>query len=231
MRALSAALALCLIACGGPAQSREGEVLRRQKAQLEQQVVQLNGQLQKMSGEMSALKDRLRLAEQRAGMAPFRPVSLKPLDHGRVDLGKATLVAHTSDRGRKQKIMQHLGRPRGVVLAFWATWCKPCTTPQELAHLKQLQIELEQVNGALVSMAVDDLKKVKADPRAPQWVYPLWQRDEAHVKLTPRSLIERAGMGLPLFLVVDGEGQVRWWRNAPLDEGVIEEMITAVARM
>jgi thiol-disulfide isomerase/thioredoxin len=115
------------------------------------------------------------------------------------------------------------------VISFWATWCKPCTTPEELVLIGQLQRELGAASVGFLNLAVDDLSKVRGDARAPGWVYPVWQADDAHIELLPEAFIRKSGLGLPLFLVVDGRGVPRFWRNRNLDLAGVEELV-ALAR-
>lgn len=232
MRWLAGGALTLLVACGAPAQSRQPDPQKVRADALARQVDDLKAEIGRMRSEMAGLRARLEVAEARAGIAPFSPRQLKPLEGAQVKLGKAAWIEGPNDRGRKQQITAQIGPHRGSVLAFWATWCQPCTSPEELAHLRHLQGELAKVDGALISLAVDErVSEVLGDPRAQGWVYPFWYRPDGHLKLIPRALVEQAGVGLPLFLVLDEAGNVLWWHNATLDESVIEEMVTAVARM
>ena len=76
-------------------------------------------------------------------------------------------------------------------------------------------------------MAIDDLTKVQEDPRASNWLYPLWQRNDGHVEMLPQSFVSAVGLGLPLFVVVSPSGMMRHYRNAPLDADVIREIVDA----
>ena len=63
-----------------------------------------------------------------------------------------------------------------VVVAFWASWCKPCK--REMPLLDQLHTELDQSRGRVLAVSVD--------------------RDPARAK----RFVEASGLDLPIF--VDG---------------------------
>ena len=119
----------------------------------------------------------------------------------------------------------------GALVAFWATWCKPCTTPDELHRLERLRRELADQGADLVFFSVDEtMATVTGDPRAGTWLYPLWQRDNGHLEMLPRPWVQSQGVDLPLMLVVAPDGKVSWARKGALDDDATRDLLTAVRR-
>jgi thiol-disulfide isomerase/thioredoxin len=192
----------------------------------------LRSRLEEMRSAHDTLSARLDLAEQRLGVAPFRSNKVHVLPAPlHLDLPNASRLEHPEAPARRTNLRQHLATQRGTIIAFWATWCVPCTSDEELAHLQVLQQELRQHDADLLSMAIDELDKVRADPRASRWIRPLWHLIDGHLELPPREFIQRVGINLPLFLVVDSEGRVHAYVNRKLDDETVEDLITAVMRL
>ena len=194
----------------------------------------LNGdrarEIKALEGEIAALKARLRATEVRTGLVPFAEKVLKPLQltERKLTWIDGVETRHFNDRGKKKKLQRHLKGFDGAVISFWATWCVPCTSAQELAHLARLQTALRREGATLVSISVDTLEKVHADERAPRWVYPYWQREDAHLEMLPRAFVQKVGVGLPLFLVVTPSGEVHYFLNTALTDESVEELVDAV---
>lgn len=212
-----------LLACGGTTKAkappRTDPRVAQQMAALEQRVVRLEAAL-------NQTRARLDRAEQRLGLRPFDPQSLRQASGGALNLGKAKRLAKPGGRASTRSLKQHVAEGRGAVFALWATWCKPCIADAELAHLRDLRASLPK-DVPLINVACDGIDKVKAHAKADRWLYPLWQKNDGHIDLLPKRFIDQNGLGLPLFVVVDAQGQMRWWRNAALSDGVIDELITA----
>lgn len=181
---------------------------------------------------LEASRRRVALLERRLGVGAFTP---KELLRGEADwrlaLPSVRYVAGQGAKAQRARLGKLLAGHRAVVLGYWATWCKPCTSPEELAQLDELAKALQPYNVALHSLAVDSLDKVLADPRAATWRYPLLQRDDGHLDTLPQALVQRAGLGLPLFVVVDATGRVHWVRKGRLSPEVVSELVTAAARV
>lgn len=206
------------------------ELMRYQQQvnDLESELQDTRRELSSAQNDLSASNRRLEFAETRLGVRPFRPSVLRPGQRGWVfDAGRTTLLRRPGDRGQKVDLGRYAQHFRGYVVAYWATWCKPCTTPEEIRHLSHLQRGLEAGGSALFGVAIDGLKTVKQHARADDWYYPIWHHKDAHIEWLPKAFIDRAGLGLPLFLVVDRRGQILFWHNRPLDAQSIEELTTA----
>jgi thiol-disulfide isomerase/thioredoxin len=223
---------LLLTACGAsaPAPARASSDEEDPLAAAQRQVQSLTQQLQSLQTENAALRARLDAAEQRLGLVPYRPAALKPLqgDGRALEAGGDSLyVGEAGGRPAKRNLAKTLGSADVTVVSFWATWCGPCTSDAELEHLRHLETQLARHGVGLVSLAVDEVAKVQGHAKADRWLYPLWQRQDGHLKMLPRALMEKVGVGLPVFLVVDRAGQVAWYRNQALDEAAVGELVTA----
>lgn len=216
--------------CGGASESTRDPnaitLTRQQLSDLEAAA----SKVQSLQSEISALRARLAQVEMRTGLRRLDTSELKaPPGSIRIAPAKAQVVASAGARPRKGNLADHLQRYSGYVLSFWATWCKPCIADEELAHLEQLKRELSRQNIELVSVAIDDLGKVRRHKKASRWLYPLWFKKDGHIEWLPRSFVEHVGLGLPLFLVVSPDGQVRYWRNNKLDDAAVQDIVTSTS--
>ena len=234
---LARALALVgLVALAGAlngckAQSRpDPELLRYQSqvSELESELRDTRRELSTANDRLQNSKHRLQFAETRLGLRPFRARVLRDgSPHWQLNAREVTLLRRPGDRGQRVDLGRYARHFGGYVVAYWATWCKPCTTPEEIRNLEALQKELEAGGSALFGVAIDGLRKVQRHARANDWYYPIWQHKDAHIEWLPKAFIDKAGLGLPLFLVVDRVGRIRYWHNRPLDHDSIDELVTA----
>ncbi len=183
-------------------------------------------ELARLKAENAALAAALGELEGRwamaTGAAEFRPKTLSAGERDRLKLPSLHCVDAPDHRGERRPA------PTGrLVLTFWATWCKPCTTPDELLQLRALASRLARFGVPLLSLSADPLATVRSDPRAATWVYPYWQLEDAHLELLPQAFIQRRGLGLPLTLVLDGGRAVRWVRDGALGPDVLDELVLA----
>lgn len=190
----------------------------------------LEGQIAALERERQALTAAVEVANQRLGLAPFAPAGLERGDFT-VKLPDALRVDGRAQKPRKASLARAVGDARrGLVLAYWATWCKPCTSDEELARLAKLRAELATQGAELAFLAIDGIDKVLSDPRADRWLYPLWQRDQGHLEMLPEAFVRRGGLDLPLMLVVGKGGRVSWVRRGALDDDAARDLLTAVIR-
>lgn len=193
-------------------------------------VAPLEARIAALQAIEAELRASLLVAQQRLRLAPFEPTTLTRADFA-PKLGDAQRLDARDGKARRQPLGKRLGdSARGLVVAFWATWCKPCTSPEELARLGRLKADLAAQGAELVFMAIDELDKVVADPRAGTWLYPLWQRDDGHIAMLPEAFVRAEGLDLPMMLVVAKDGHVRWVRKGALDDRSASEILTAVIR-
>ncbi len=211
----------------------EVEIKRSELTRLREtaaRVAPLEAQLEALQAQHRQTLAALELAEVRLRLRPFSPSALVRADFKPKLVDAARLEARDG-RAKKTSLAKALeASERGLVVAYWATWCKPCTTPDELERMKRLRSELAAQGADLVFLAVDGLDEVVADPRAGGWLYPLWQRDDGHIDMLPESYVRAQGLELPLMLVVPKSGQVRWVRKGALDDDAERDLLTAVIR-
>ena len=72
-----------------------------------------------------------------------------------------------------------------------------------------------------------DLQTLQGDARLPDFFYPIWQSKDAHIQWLPKAFIDKVGLGLPLFVVVSGDGQMRYWHASALNPKAHRELVTA----
>ena len=215
--------------CAGPQSGLAGmnpaEKAELQTAQAE--VKTLRAEMARLAAQLTAMSERLAAAEQRTGLRPVAGRWLKPLAAGtRFLAGAATVIDGPDDRGKQRNLAKYTRSTKGYVVALWATWCKPCTSREELALLHKLQPQLRQRGVELVSILVDDLDQARGHALAQRWIYPLWFVKSAHTQWLPEALI-RQGLSLPVFLVVSPEGEARYWAAGKLDEAAVRDLVAA----
>ncbi|MCA9542116.1 MAG: redoxin domain-containing protein [Myxococcales bacterium] len=221
-------IALSLILLAAPALADDEEEMAAQIAQQHQQIAALQEQLDHARQQVQQLTAEVDLTETRLGLRAFRPRIIKRMEGGLTwKPGKVMVVERPGARARKDDLGKFASGQRGYVVSLWATWCKPCTTPEEIAATGRLKAELERMGSTLVGVAVDDLKKITTHARANEWHHPIWQRENAHIEWLPKAFIDRVGLGLPLFLVATGDGRLLYWHASPLTDEVQRELITA----
>ena len=102
-------------------------------------------------------------------------------------------------------------RGQVLLLNMWATWCPPCRW--EMPHLQSLHEELRDQGLAVVGVSVD---APSAERQVRQFL------DELGIDfLILRDPQERGhrlfgGYGLPMTVIIDGEGVLRWRHMGPV---------------
>ncbi len=221
---------MAIVGCGAPPQNIPAGTVWLSKAE-HSRLTAAASRVSTLESQLATVQTRLKHIEQRVGLAALDGTQLKPL-RGNNSLrfaGKASFVGQHGDRGRKRDMAQYLQQFNGYVVAYWATWCVPCISDEELVSLRKLQGQLRKHNIELVSIAVDGLDKVQRHRKAPRWLYPFWQRNDAHLEMLPRSFMSKVGVGLPLFLVVSRDGRIRYFYNRKLDSAAIRDLVSATA--
>jgi thiol-disulfide isomerase/thioredoxin len=193
----------------------EGEVMRERISIMEESLKMLQASLHKV--------------EARTGLAAYTPKRLVPMAGGPqpASLGDVTWIARRGDRPKKRSLAKVVRSSRAVIFTFWATWCVPCISDEELAHLRELKRQLARHDVTVIPMAIDDLDKVLTHSKASQWVYPLWFHKGGHIEILPQRFIEKSGMGLPLFAVVAPDGRIHYTYQRKLDDELVEELVDA----
>ncbi|PIE20308.1 MAG: hypothetical protein CSA66_00725 [Proteobacteria bacterium] len=232
--ALAGALGSC--ASSGPVEPDLGPdgviVTRQQLASLEglaDQVEALRAQIGAVKADNAALRQRVGELEVRAGLRPFRPKTLARMT-GRMVMPDALRVDRVGARGRRASLGRHLAGSKGLVMAYWATWCVPCVADDELTQLRELRRQLKPHGVELVTMAIDDLAAVQRHRKSGQWLYPLWQRSQGHFAMLPESFVKSHGVNLPLFVVVSPSGEAQWYREGALTHEAVSDLVNAALR-
>ncbi|MGK0359030.1 MAG: hypothetical protein ACI9U2_001326 [Bradymonadia bacterium] len=215
-----------LLACGGATKAQAPR--RGPDPAVAQKMNAMEQRIQRLEQALRQANARLDRAEQRLGLRPFAPQGLRRGANDALSLGTAKMLVKQGGKARTRSLKDHVGEGRGAVFALWATWCIPCIADDELAHLRDLRESLP-ADFPLINVACDGIDKVNAHVKASEWLYPLWQKNDGHIDLLPQSFIEKNGLGLPLFVVVGPDGTMKWWRNASLSDGVVDEIITAAS--
>jgi thiol-disulfide isomerase/thioredoxin len=204
----------------------------QERARFEQAAVEAEAMRKRMAGmeeRLKTLQAKLHKVEARTGLTPFTPKRLVPMVGGPqpASMGEVTWIARRGDRPKKRSLAKVVGSARAVIFSFWATWCVPCISDEELTHLRELKRQLARHDVTVIPMAIDDLGKVLTHAKAGQWVYPLWFQKGGHIELLPQRFIEKSGMGLPLFAVVAPDGRIHYTYQRKLDDELVEELVDA----
>ena len=126
----------------------------------------------------------------------------------------------TDLEGRQQSLSQYRGKV--VLLNFWATWCKPCTT-----EMPAMQATFDKLRGkGFVVLAVNELEddeKVRAHIREYKHTFPVLMDRENRVA-------NLYGVyGLPVSVFIDEAGVVQAYiKGGLLTEQKIEDEIARI---
>ena len=193
------------------------------------QVPRLAEDLAGLKTEMGMLRSRLGPIEQRTGLASLKSKKLQRLNTAdrTVTLWEGSYLEYPGAKPKKRRLKRHVEGFQGYVVAFWATWCVPCISDEELEHLRHMQRLLQRKGVDLVSVAIDDLPLVRSHKKASKWLYPLWHKDDGHVGMLPQGFVRQVGVNLPLFLVVSNEGEICEFYNQKLDPISVRDIVTA----
>lgn len=192
----------------------------------------LKRELEVVRAELRTLRGQVVTLMKRAGLIRSGSQSIKKMrGNPTVKLGDAIRVDARLAKGKRYALKNLLKAYDGLVISFWATWCVPCISDEELKHLRELRNQLNRHGFGLVSVAVDDLNKVIQHPKAAKWLYPLYFQKDAHIEMVSKQFVQEHGMGLPLFLMVSKTGKIHMFRNNKLDNDAVDEIINAMLGM
>lgn len=117
------------------------------------------------------------------------------------------------------------GKP--TIVAFWATWCKPCIA--ELTNIAEEYGEWQQESGVkLVAISIDDARnaaKVAPLVRGKGWEYAVYLDQNQDLK---RALNVN---NVPHTFLLNGAGEIVWQHNAYQegDEAHLRELVKQLA--
>lgn len=221
--------------CGNNAEvTRSQADATRLRAELKQErgeIQKLKARLAKMERSLLGLEARLTPHLQRSGDKAFSGGSISRASGARLDSRSALVVENADDRAKKRKSADAFSKRSATVIGFWATWCKPCVADEELSHMRQMRERLRVYQSDFINILIDDVDKARNHSKANKWIYPLWFVEDGHMNMLPRSLVQRVGLGLPFFLVVDATGAVRWFHKGKLTDAVVDDLVTAAVKV
>jgi peroxiredoxin len=122
------------------------------------------------------------------------------------------------------KTFNNDGKP--FVIAFWATWCKPCIT--ELTAMNDVYEDWQDETGIkIITVSIDDSRNARKVPsfvRGRGWDYEVYVDENSDF---------RRAMSVnnpPHTFLVDGKGNIVWEHNgyAPGDE---EELLKQIKKL
>ena len=224
------------VICAGCASLQTAQDNRNEIVELRAQIDALEPKLRRVADlelRVVELTRQVDALNKRLGRRRVRPQSkVEKVDAvGAMKLVSKTYMTGVGDRGQKRSLRDALQRYDGVVVGYWATWCKPCISDEELNHLRTLRASLSAANVALVSLAIDDLSDVQGHAKADRWLYPLWHGVDAHMDMLPKRFIEKVGLGLPLFVVASRDGRIRYFYKDKLTTRAVRDLVRVASRL
>jgi thiol-disulfide isomerase/thioredoxin len=171
------------------------------------------------------LKNDLLKTHMTLAYKPLKIDSLQQIpSQMKIPKGKARFLSDQSAKVQKKSLRKYI-KGKVSLFAFWATWCKPCVSTEEQQFLRQLQDRLIPYHIPLISVGVDAWKKLNS--KRAHWYYPLWHWEDLHFQSVPKRIMQKVGLGLPLFILRNPNGSVEWIHTKILDQRVVDELVMA----
>jgi peroxiredoxin len=128
--------------------------------------------------------------------------------------GKAVNVATLAQTGQQ------------VIIAFFATWCKPCL--QELKTIDEFYADWQEETGVkLVAISIDDARsasKVKPHVDGNGWEYEVYLDQNQDLKRAMNVV------NVPHTFLINGKGEIVWQHTSYVD-GSEEELFELVQKI
>lgn len=240
MTPMTALLILINLTAEAHAEPPELVYAQKQLQALQREVRELRHQRQALSAERDRLTQALRQREALLLMRDYQPRVIQSMSAlsspSRASQARSPLpkkraqvryMERSGARAQKRNLAALLQRGPSLI-ALWATWCTPCVSPQEQAHLRRLRERLKPYGVPLISIGVDEWSKVRRDKG--RWFYPLWHLKDAHLNLTPEVIFKEVGLGLPLFFLRLPDGSAPYYLAQTLSDESVEEWVTLAVR-
>ena len=109
-------------------------------------------------------------------------------------------------------------RGQVVLVNFWATWCSPCK--EEMPVLQAFYQVHQDKNFLLLGVNVsDDAEDAARYMAENSFTFPVWSDPPGN------TLMDLGLRGLPASILVDAEGNLRWFWLGPVTEEILDEEI------
>lgn len=121
------------------------------------------------------------------------------------DSKKAPDFTLTTTDGKILKLSDYKGK--GVIVNFWATWCRPCR--MEIPDMIELQREYESQGFSFIGIAIgDEEENVKAFVRRQEMNYPVAVGTPELAKKYGKFTQEGTIRGIPTSFIINTKGEI-----------------------
>jgi thiol-disulfide isomerase/thioredoxin len=219
-------LMICLLPSFAFAQKFD-ETTQKWLANLEVTQMNLKTEIENQKQVIEDLKGSSEVTQSFLDLGHFQPKYLKKTKNNRFNLSALSSVQSQSNAKsafQKVNLQKNLSNQIFIV-NLWATWCKPCISPEEQRLVRLLETRLKRINVTVFAMATDEFSRLSENPS--RWYYPLYHLKSAPLELLSQEMIEEIGLTMPLFLLVNAKGQILYYLDRALEPQIVDEFILA----